>query len=776
MKSYLKISVVFILVTFLSNISFSHDLKTPKGSNVTHYHPGDTDFEFPDGSLNWQTAEYWTSWADDYWRALYIERIGRANQAYNCHAYAWADSRQSNSGTWCTIETQSNASVYWTDHSYYEISFDPFDNYPGAKKIIYDTKEHSLLVDNISENIVTSKWGKMPCYRHYLYSDPYDGEGHAKYYKFYKVYVPQDFSSIYDAIDFSESGQEIYVSNSQTLSSGNISVPSGITLIIQSSATIDLNHNSIISDDGTIIKESSALISGLAATTYDGSLFSSIQPAINHASYYDNINIQSGTFNEYLEVNNKVLSFYGQGVGSTHINDEIRFVNCEGGQLCYLTSYYVTLDDCYNVNTWSHEILDACDLFSYYSTELDIGPTVNNSEDGVTFYNSSGYIDYSHFENDETGIYLNSSSTAVIYGTSFCLNDMDVAAYNYSSADANPDDNPEEFSYPNTFSRNPAPVTTGSVVIPSTYSTCGMPKSSVLISTQEKDKIAEESANKDFVLLMDSYNKLSSEVRQDTKQNGKFNKDKFTGRYTSIIDSMKSFIKSNSNSNWSKTVLSTAVGCYKKLNDYQAMKKFLDETLSDKNLLILSGLSKRFMIDYYNNQKDYSNSISLADEIIKEHQQDKDLLCDVQFEKGLLYQYSLSNNDEAIKCYNSILTNYPDNVLTKPAKRHLKSLGIVVKENAPKLAANTESNFSLDNYPNPFNPSTTISYTLKQNDHVILIVYDILGKEVQKLVDGIQTKGEHAVNFNGKNLPSGIYIYKLIGNNFNISKKMLLIK
>ena len=80
------------------------------------------------------------------------------------------------------------------------------------------------------------------------------------------------------------------------------------------------------------------------------------------------------------------------------------------------------------------------------------------------------------------------------------------------------------------------------------------------------------------------------------------------------------------------------------------------------------------------------------------------------------------------------------------------------------------------NFPNPFNPSTMITYSLKEKDHVTLIVYDFLGKEVARLIDSIQPEGEHSVSFNGSNLPSGVYVYRLKGSNFNISKKMLLIK
>jgi len=89
----------------------------------------------------------------------------------------------------------------------------------------------------------------------------------------------------------------------------------------------------------------------------------------------------------------------------------------------------------------------------------------------------------------------------------------------------------------------------------------------------------------------------------------------------------------------------------------------------------------------------------------------------------------------------------------------------------------TPSGFSLfQNYPNPFNPSTIIKYSIPVNQHVTLIVYDILGREIEKLVNEEKTAGEYEVKFNGQNLASGVYIYKLTSGSFIQVKKMQLIK
>jgi len=169
------------------------------------------------------------------------------------------------------------------------------------------------------------------------------------------------------------------------------------------------------------------------------------------------------------------------------------------------------------------------------------------------------------------------------------------------------------------------------------------------------------------------------------------------------------------------------------------MKTYLQDIQSNNKFGQMSGFAKRFMIDYYVHNKDYTNAINTADDIINTLPSDTVLLCDAQFAKGLIYQYSLNDVDKATKCYYNIIADYPDNVLAKTAKRHLKSLGIEVKVIAPKTTAKVESILSLDNYPDPFNPTTTITYTLKQKDHITLIVYDVLGKEVARLVDGLQT-------------------------------------
>lgn len=88
-----------------------------------------------------------------------------------------------------------------------------------------------------------------------------------------------------------------------------------------------------------------------------------------------------------------------------------------------------------------------------------------------------------------------------------------------------------------------------------------------------------------------------------------------------------------------------------------------------------------------------------------------------------------------------------------------------------------KKSFQLEqNYPNPFNPITTIRYHLAQADMVTLVVYDVLGREVELLVNEFRPIGQHSVTFSGKNLASGVYLYRLQAGAQVELRKMVLLK
>jgi hypothetical protein len=100
----------------------------------------------------------------------------------------------------------------------------------------------------------------------------------------------------------------------------------------------------------------------------------------------------------------------------------------------------------------------------------------------------------------------------------------------------------------------------------------------------------------------------------------------------------------------------------------------------------------------------------------------------------------------------------------------------------PATGVNNESTIVPDklylynNYPNPFNPETNIKFDVTGNLHVTLKVFDLLGREVETLVDEQLSTGQYKVTFNAQDLTSGVYFYQIRMGNFHSVKKMVLIR
>ncbi len=115
--------------------------------------------------------------------------------------------------------------------------------------------------------------------------------------------------------------------------------------------------------------------------------------------------------------------------------------------------------------------------------------------------------------------------------------------------------------------------------------------------------------------------------------------------------------------------------------------------------------------------------------------------------------------------------------LSMLASQNGTDVTVDVKDNTQKI-----SSYQLfSNYPNPFNPSTTIRYRIKNNERVSLKIYNTLGQEIRTLVKAVRTAGEHSVQWDGKDnhgvaVSSGIYIYRLQAGNFVKSNKMTLMR
>jgi hypothetical protein len=155
------------------------------------------------------------------------------------------------------------------------------------------------------------------------------------------------------------------------------------------------------------------------------------------------------------------------------------------------------------------------------------------------------------------------------------------------------------------------------------------------------------------------------------------------------------------------------------------------------------------------------------------------------------YAYDLSGDER----YKTLAINLLDDIWTaggefgnelwgkasgQAMKNMLHAAAIVARTStAVESSHNSEAPIAfelLQNYPNPFNPVTSIQYSVGSHQFVSLKVYDALGKEVAVLVNERQPAGNYRVSFEGRNLPSGVYFYKLSAGNFAETRKMLLLR
>jgi len=136
------------------------------------------------------------------------------------------------------------------------------------------------------------------------------------------------------------------------------------------------------------------------------------------------------------------------------------------------------------------------------------------------------------------------------------------------------------------------------------------------------------------------------------------------------------------------------------------------------------------------------------------------------------YDLNYVNADQFVAEYKLRAMDYNDNYSS-----YSSVVSITFGQFGKITSSSTNFKFNLNqNYPNPFNPSTTIEYSIQKSGNVSLKVYDMIGNEVANLVSENQEAGNYSLEFNADNLPSGIYVYRLISGNFTDTKKLILLK
>lgn len=135
------------------------------------------------------------------------------------------------------------------------------------------------------------------------------------------------------------------------------------------------------------------------------------------------------------------------------------------------------------------------------------------------------------------------------------------------------------------------------------------------------------------------------------------------------------------------------------------------------------------------------------------------------------FSYTAPNTSGFDTIWSNVVAGYQNGFNWSPEKQIFVSGVTGIQSNG--IAASFTLN---QNFPNPFNPSTTISFELPKTASVSLAIYDVNGKKVDELINGELSRGSHYVNWNGTNMSSGIYYYVLRANDIEMTKTMVLTK
>ena len=199
------------------------------------------------------------------------------------------------------------------------------------------------------------------------------------------------------------------------------------------------------------------------------------------------------------------------------------------------------------------------------------------------------------------------------------------------------------------------------------------------------------------------------------------------------------------------------------------LKQFLRSFNAANRQKDIYSYAKLILTDY-SNPDDYPGEI---DNIINWYPESgmKPLLLFKKFK----YYLDVENKPDSAKAVkNTLLREYPAHSLTREAKILLGETGL--QKGTTQILKETVITPILENYPNPFNPSTTIRYGINTVGIVKIGIYNILGELVQTLVNEEKEKGIYSVMLNAGRLSSGVYICRMVSEDGTLVRKIVLLR
>jgi len=798
-KQFTLLIIILSLFCFFiseSKADTKRDIFTPRGTLV-----GDS---YTTDELHWTTRrdlddEYAENYPDATQLTLWGEQYS-SSRRYNCHGYAWhmIGDDAINDPVCIGCSSAGQTYKYWMDESYSEVAvqYATMVDYSG---------DHSATT-TAQTDIYISKWNMFPLMRHH--KDLHPGYGNPVKFLRKNPATPSDFATIQAAINDAVSGQIVHVDAGVPALSANITVPSGITLKIHSGATVNLNSYYIkCSGSGKIVKQGT--VTGYTHYAQSGSDYKgyfpssvSIQQIIDWATSGWDVHVGSGTFAGTINMKSGV-DVIGAGATSTYVGQanfssdtNCEFKNLNSSDLNISGGNYTTKVTNFRTNNkieitggnaWLEnvEFLQGdyncgIDVNGGYPSLVDITSTTSRSDPGdpaVYIHNSgSPAIDVGSIQYKNRGIQLGDYCYATTYAD-FCHNTWDMyassGAYDSDIEDTFSGEDPEDCLYPSDDYEDYYTI--------SDWSWCGY---SSMIKPTGRDRIASTNPGGPAVIDNDleqglrEIKNIRRLLMEDAKATGNMNPKLYEAEFNLALEKLNNFIQHNPADRQILLAMKMfEFSCY----DLEQPERFLDllNTINKKSAYnSYKPQLLNLFVSYNSHQNAPAAALNYSDRILTEFP-DADIVVEVLYTKGDIYRFDLQDPAKAAAAYKEVIDRFPEHPTAESARAALASLGENIE--LAKNAVTAIPEFTISNFPNPFNPATSIKFTLPENGHVTLKIYDIQGREVITLIDAERQAGAHNIIWNsrdkfGMQAASGMYFYRIQYKGQVLTGKMILMR
>jgi hypothetical protein len=623
------------------------------------------------------------------------------------------------------------------------------------------------------------------------------------------------------------SHNQYFIGRSYSLN-GNLTIPNGITLTIQSSSVVNLNGYYIASTGGVINIENGAVINntGIVKLNDNGNIkgiFSTLHSAVNYStvnqvfeingqvSCTGNISIQSGcvfnlnsgaalTFSSGATINfsnTATINIYGV-LNALNVTFDFSSPNSSTQNgLKFYPGSYCNMENCTVRNAWYG-------VYHNNAGGVIIGFNIYNCYYGIYKYNGFTTIGGNNLSNNTIGIALYNSDSEIfnniisynsLHGV-YCASGSN-AKFGVLSAHGN--NNIHHNSYQGIYCYN------------NSYPNIGIDDPNISGGWDGGWNIIEQNGSHNVHFAVDGilyaeqnwWGNNPPEVNKMYAQNGtivyspyltsapimKINTSETPNPImpislfelsdngcTLIIDKVIKLITASNyvlareicidiinnypDSLISYNALSLLSKTYDKSNkeSLNSIYALLFNNKSNKKLYAIAGLMLA--------RNSSNNKIQKIDEVIEKYS-GEEVVEYAYIDKFLYYFNEEQDRKKAIEMSKELDQLFPKSEAALDAHRMLGNINIIENDNDNLKLRNKsfEANVGLlNNYPNPFNPTTEIKYSLPKAGKVSLVIYDILGREVTTLVNQIQEPGYYSTTFNGSNYASGVYIARIIVN------------